>query len=84
MKIWLTEIGEPLPIDAGARLMRCGLLAQTLASRDHDVTWWASTFDHARKLYRRPSSETASPGIVTATDDVGANRQTYSRQECAG
>src|SRR5438477_249488 len=61
LKIWLTEIGEPLPIDAGARLMRCGLLAQTLASRDHDVTWWASTFDHARKLYRRPSSETASP-----------------------
>ena len=61
MKIWLTEIGEPLPIDAGSRLMRCGLLTQTLASRDHDVTWWASTFDHARKMYRRPSSETASP-----------------------
>ncbi len=61
MKIWLTEIGEPLPVDAGARLMRCGLLAQTLAARDHEVTWWASTYDHARKTYRRSAAGTVSP-----------------------
>ena len=61
MKIWLTEIGEPLPVDAGARLMRCGLLAQTLAARDHEVTWWASTYDHARKMYRRSAAATVSP-----------------------
>lgn len=27
-------------------MMRSGLLAQALASRGHDVTWWASAFDH--------------------------------------
>lgn len=62
MKIWLTEIGEPLPIDVGSRPMRCGVLAQTLAAREHDVTWWASTFDHVRKTYRRPAAETVSAG----------------------
>lgn len=60
MKVWLTEIGEPLPLDAGSRPMRAGLLAETLAARDHDVTWWASTFDHAHKTRR-----SAAPGSVS-------------------
>ena len=60
MRIWLTEIGELLPIDSGGRSMRAGLLAQTLAARQHDVIWWTSTFDHARKVYRRPAAGTAN------------------------
>ena len=62
MKVWLTEIGEPLPLAAGSRPMRAGLLAETLAARDHDVTWWASTFDHARKAQCRPAGGTVSLG----------------------
>lgn len=42
--------------------MRCGLLAAAIAARDHDVTWWASTFDHARKMHRRPAAETVAAG----------------------
>lgn len=57
MRIWLVTVGEPLPLTASKdRLWRCGLLARTLASRGHDVTWWASDFDHVRKEYV-PSSQ---------------------------
>jgi len=34
--------------------MRSGLLAKFLAERGHQVTWWSTTFDHARKEYRYP------------------------------
>lgn len=49
MKIWIVEIGEPLPLEAGARLLRYGAFSRELASRGHDVTWWTSTFSHAAK-----------------------------------
>lgn len=50
MKIWVVQTGERLPLSAGTRMMRSGLLAEELAERGHDVTWWASAFDHyARK-----------------------------------
>ncbi len=52
MRVWLTELTEPLPIAPGARLMRCGILAQTLAQQGHDVLWWSSAFDHSGKAYR--------------------------------
>ena len=54
MRVWLITIGEPVPIgdEAGARIMRAGLLAHHLAGRGHDVTWWTSTFDHTRKVHR--------------------------------
>jgi glycosyltransferase involved in cell wall biosynthesis len=58
MRIWITEIGEPLPPDGRVRLMRCGLLAEELLARDHEVVWWSSTFDHARKVQRFPESRT--------------------------
>jgi glycosyltransferase involved in cell wall biosynthesis len=49
-RIWLMNIGEPLPmVLADERRLRMGLLAETLAARGHDVTWWASTFDHNSK-----------------------------------
>jgi glycosyltransferase involved in cell wall biosynthesis len=53
MNIWLVTIGEPLPIgDSKDRLFRTGILANTLVSKGHHVTWWTSTFDHARKKQR--------------------------------
>jgi glycosyltransferase involved in cell wall biosynthesis len=53
-KIWIVEQGEPLPFPAGERgnrLMRAGILAQTLAGRGHDVTWWTSAFNHQLKAH---------------------------------
>ena len=53
MRIWLITIGEPLPIDgANDRLHRSGMLANLLTSKGHEVVWWTSTFDHARKKQR--------------------------------
>src|SRR5438045_1803110 len=53
MRIWLLTIGEPLPTDGCAeRLLRTGLLAEILTNRGHQVVWWSSTFDHARKRQR--------------------------------
>lgn len=51
MKIWLVTIGEPVPIQEGARdrLHRTGYFAHFLADQGHDVIWWTSTFDHFRK-----------------------------------
>jgi glycosyltransferase involved in cell wall biosynthesis len=43
-------VGEPLPLPGGTdRLLRTGLLADLLATRGHDVTWWTSTVDHYAK-----------------------------------
>ncbi len=53
LNIWLIQIGEPLPVDGeGIRLFRTGILAGMLAERGHDVTWWASTFDHFNRNQR--------------------------------
>lgn len=58
MKIWIVTIGEPLPTDAGKqRLHRSGQVAQILANRGHDVTWWTSSFDHALKRDRALKDE---------------------------
>lgn len=49
-RIWLINIGEPLPtVLAGERRLRMGLLAETLAAQGHEVVWWSSTFDHNYK-----------------------------------
>jgi glycosyltransferase involved in cell wall biosynthesis len=51
-RIWLINIGEPLPIVLAAdRRLRMGLLAEALAAQGHDVVWWASTFDHSHKRH---------------------------------
>jgi glycosyltransferase involved in cell wall biosynthesis len=53
MKVWIIQVGEPMPTDPGRpRLWRSGLLAQHLVAHGHDVTWWASTFDHRTKTHR--------------------------------
>jgi glycosyltransferase involved in cell wall biosynthesis len=53
MRVWVVEVGEPLPeIDGSFRDFRCGLLCKALAARGHDVTWWVSTFAHMEKRHR--------------------------------
>lgn len=67
MKIWLLEIGESLPVgdNRGCRLRRIGILARTLADAGHEVTWWASSFDHYRKRRAVDSEQPLSvcPGL---------------------
>jgi glycosyltransferase involved in cell wall biosynthesis len=50
MKIWFTEIGEPLPLEKDVRLHRYGLFTQALARKGHEITWWTSTFSHSTKI----------------------------------
>jgi glycosyltransferase involved in cell wall biosynthesis len=56
MLVWLATIGEPLPVQEGAkdRSHRTGLFARLLAERGHDVVWWTSTYDHFRKKHLFP------------------------------
>ncbi|MBI4869976.1 MAG: glycosyltransferase family 4 protein [Candidatus Riflebacteria bacterium] len=61
-RVWLVEVGEPLPVDEGARSMRTGLLARKLASMGYQVTWWADAFNHQRKTYRAPGNVTVQVG----------------------
>lgn len=49
MKLWFTEIGEPLPIEKDVRLHRYGMFTKALAELGHDVVWWTSSFSHAVK-----------------------------------
>lgn len=51
LNIWLTQTGEPLPLDNGNQKMRTGLLADHLLSRGHSVLWWGSAFDHFSKRW---------------------------------
>lgn len=54
MRVWLITVGEPLPIDgADVRLLRTGYLAQQFAASGDHVTWWSSTFNHAKKCQRQ-------------------------------
>lgn len=55
MKIWITEIGEPLLIETGARLHRNGNLARALVKQGHEVVLWTSNFSHAKKEFLRPT-----------------------------
>ena len=59
VSIWLTQDGEPLPLDSGARLMRTGILAEVLHSRGVRVDWFASRFDHTQKRQRSVASASA-------------------------
>jgi glycosyltransferase involved in cell wall biosynthesis len=50
MNVWLIQTGEQLPIKSGIRKMRTSLLADKLLERGHAVYWWASAFEHQRKV----------------------------------
>ena len=50
MNVWLLQANEPMPIvNEGQRLFRMGLIAEELTSRGHNVTWFATTFNHFEK-----------------------------------
>lgn len=49
MNIWLIQTGEDIPFDEDIRKLRTAVLAEELAGRGHQVTWWASSFSHLRK-----------------------------------
>ncbi len=50
MRIWLLRASELLPVvDATDRLLRMGMLASELSKNNHDITWFASTFNHFKK-----------------------------------
>jgi len=52
MRIWVVEIGETLPIEKNARLLRYGLFTRELANRyHHDITWWTSGFSHFQRRH---------------------------------
>lgn len=51
MNIWVTEIGEPLPIEGDSRLLRYGVLTKSLVGYGHEVVWWTSNFSHAAKKH---------------------------------
>lgn len=53
MNIWLIQANEPMPnIDQNQRLFRTGMLAKELNKKGHNVTWFATTFDHYTKRQR--------------------------------
>lgn len=49
MRIWLLQTSETLPLTADSRRLRTALLAEHLNLRGHQVSWWASAFNHLRK-----------------------------------
>ena len=52
MRVWIITVGEPLPGFSGSsRLWRSGFIANLLASRGHEVTWWTSTVDHFARTH---------------------------------
>ena len=65
MKIWILEIGEPLPLERGARLLRYGLFTKYLASVGHEVVWWTSNFSHIKKRHFSKEDKDISYGDVT-------------------
>jgi glycosyltransferase involved in cell wall biosynthesis len=59
MRLWLVTVGEPLPTDPqSGRLLRAGILSAMLAERGHEVVWWSSSFDHARKRHHEGTART--------------------------
>jgi hypothetical protein len=80
MLFWVVEAGEPLPVDSGERPLRCGMLCERLVAAGHQVLWWASTFDHARKRHRfdQPVTLSAKPGLTLRLLHGAAYRRNLS------
>lgn len=50
MKVWLLQANEPMPVTHPKdRLFRMGLVAEEVSKRGHEITWFATTFDHFKK-----------------------------------
>lgn len=52
--MWLLQIGESLPVLPGIRKLRTALLSEKLIEKGHEVTWWASAYDHFQKKWVYP------------------------------
>ena len=64
MNIWVIELGEPLPLQPGQRLLRYGELTRVLARRGHRVTWWACDFSHqTRGFVGAPNARLDADGV---------------------
>jgi glycosyltransferase involved in cell wall biosynthesis len=64
--VWVVEVTEPIPaIDHTSRRLRCSMLCNALAKCGHEIVWWNSTFDHARKKHRTTPVESTvlEPGV---------------------
>jgi glycosyltransferase involved in cell wall biosynthesis len=64
INVWFINPYSNLPSD-GWRLTRSSLLVQTLAEAGFTVTWYTTLFDHIRKEFRTPSSQTIEECGVT-------------------
>jgi glycosyltransferase involved in cell wall biosynthesis len=62
MKIWIVMHGEALPVESGTRKYRAGMLFEACMNAGHDVTWWATTFWHLKKIKVATSSKTLKFG----------------------
>ena len=58
MRIWLVQIAESTPHDDDGkrRIMRTGILANSLQEAGHSVVWWTSCFDHFKHKKRYDES----------------------------
>jgi glycosyltransferase involved in cell wall biosynthesis len=64
LKIWFSEIGEPLPLEKDVRLHRVGNLSRILADAGHEVIWWTSSFSHApKRIVCDPGDYAPFPGV---------------------
>ena len=50
MIIWLCKYGETIPINENDRKYRVGMLGEALKNNNFRVIWWASDFDHGKKM----------------------------------
>lgn len=82
MNIWIIETGEPVPVgkEEGERLLRAGYLANLMADSGHNVLWWSSAFDHARKQHRFPEDRLVNirPGLRIQFLNGGGYRSNVS------
>ncbi len=60
MRIWILKDSEQLPLTAGSKQMRVGMLSETLQQRGHEVHWWCSTVHHMKKTLYAPHDQTVT------------------------
>jgi len=65
LNIWLTQIGEILPLDEKQRKMRTAFLVDKLVEKGHNVLWWTSAFDHFKKdwIFKKDTEVTLNSGL---------------------
>lgn len=82
MNVWIIKDGENLPLDSDTRLMRYGLLSESLLAKGHSVTWWASTFSHQKKtlLFDTDSIVNIAPNYTIRMLDCGGYKSNISLQ----